>query len=361
MRRSVLLVVLIFVAHRPVLGQPTLRDAHGLTAYRPQHGPGYLPFARTPVPEEFEEHPRLGPGIRVNRADEMDFAGEDDLIELVVTRPSADTSFVLERSHSNLSVWKTREKLPQTALDFTGGRSTQLVFGPVNQMKLWVEWTGAAPEFPGLSLRAPESNLVVDRIVFHAFTSLVVALGGEDQVPNRPVSPNHGTYQVATGLYEAGYDVLMRDEDEVRPNGSGPVYDEVVNAVQKRSVRELAIFGYSHGGGSTYHLCERLNDFRANIGTFSISFTSYVDGIRNEADIDPRVERRRPPMTSFHANQYQQRDWLQGGPVAGSTPPPTGLRVETVRWGRGADHYNIDDLEEVRDFIHTQLTAHVSR
>ena len=202
MRRSVLFFVLIFVAHRPALGQPTLRDAHGLTVYRPQHGPGYLPFARTPVPEEFEEHPRLGPGIRVNRADEMDSAGEDDLIELVVTRPSADTSFVLERSHSSLSVWKTREKLPQTALDFTGGRSTQLVFG--------------------------------------------------------------------------------------------------------------------------------------HIGTFSISFTSYVDGIRNEADIDPRVERRRPPMTSFHANQYQQRDWLQGGPVAGSTPPPTGLRV-ALPGERGGD------------------------
>ena len=79
---------------------------------------------------------------------------------------------------------------------------------------------------------------------------------------------NHGTYRVATGLYEIGYDVLMRDEDEVESSGAGRVYEEVVNAIQKRSVRELAIFGYSHGGGSTYNLCERLNESRAGIGTF---------------------------------------------------------------------------------------------
>ena len=364
MRRFVLLVVLVFVAHRPALGQPTLRDPYGLTAYRPQHGAGYFPFARTAVPEEFEEHRRLGPGIRVNRTDEVDFAGEeDDLIELVVTRPSADTTFMLERSHSSLSVWETRGKLAQTALAFTGARSNQLVFGQADQMTLWVEWTGATPEFPALSLRALDSDLVVDRIVFHAFTSLVVALGGKDQAPKRPVDTNHGTFQVATDLYEAGYDVLMRDEKEVSSNGAGPVYDEAVNAVQKRSVRELAIFGYSHGGGSTYNLCARLNDLRADIGTFSISFTSYVDAVRNAGFMDFRVELRRPLTTGFHANQYQLNflSLLSGGPVAGSAPPPSGRRVDTAPWGRGVDHYSIDDLKQVRDFIHTQLTAHVDR
>ena len=363
MRRFVLLFFfLVFVAHRPVLGQPTPRDPNGLTAYRPQYGAGYSLLARTAVPEAFEEDPRLGPGIRVNRADEVDFAGEDDLIEVVVTRGSADTAFVLERSHSSLAVWETREKRAQSALAFTGGRSMQVAFRQGNQTSLWVEWTGAAPEFPALSLRALQSDLVVDRIVFHAFTSLVVALGGEGQEPAWPVDVNHGTFRVATGLYEAGYDVLMADEDDVESSGDGEVYEEVVNAIQKRSVRELAIFGYSHGGGSTYDLCERLNDLRTDIGTFSIRFTSYVDGIRNGGDFDPRAERRRPPMSGFHANQYQRRDWLlRGGPVARSVPPPSGRRVDTASWGREVDHISIDDLEEVRNFIHAQLTAHVNR
>ncbi|MCY3818536.1 MAG: hypothetical protein OXH52_04110 [Gammaproteobacteria bacterium] len=362
MRHFLLLVVLVFVAHRPALGQPAARDAGGLTAYRPQHGMGYLPFARTAVREEFEEHPRLGPGIRVNRADEVDFDGEDDLIEIVITRPSPETTLVLERSHSSLAIWETRDKRAQTGLAFIDDRSVLPDFGQASRRRLWVEWTGAAPEFPVLSLRAQESDVIIDRIVFHAFTSLVVALGGKNHVPNWPLHPDHGTYRMATGLYEAGYDVFMRRESEVRSDGAGLVYEEVVNAVRNRAVHELAIVGYSHGAGSTYNLCARLNDRRAHIGTFSISFTSYVDGIRNAGPLDGRAERRRPPTTVFHVNQYQLRDWLlRGAPVADSTPPPSGLRVETRLWGREANHINIDDLQQVRNFIHTQLTAHVNR
>ena len=51
---------------------------------------------------------------------------------------------MLERSHSSLFVWETREKLAPTALDFADGRSIQVVFGQANQMRLWVEWTGVA-------------------------------------------------------------------------------------------------------------------------------------------------------------------------------------------------------------------------
>lgn len=147
----------------------------------------------------------------------------------------------------------------------------------------------------------------------------------------------------------------MRDEDEVSRDGSGNVYDDIVNALQTRSVEELAIFGYSHGGGSTYDLCNRLDANRAAIGTFSINFTSYVDGIENDSTIDTDMELRRPPTTNFHANHYQSGSFhdlfLDGGPVDDSEPPPRGLDVETVTWGRDATHSEIDDFEEVRNFI----------
>ena len=116
-----------------------------------------------------------------------------------------------------------------------------------------------------------------------------------------------------------------------------------------------AIFGYSHGGGSTYDLCNRLDANRAAIGTFSINFTSYVDGIENDSTIDTDMELRRPPTTNFHANHYQSGSFhdlfLDGGPVDDSEPPPRGLDVETVTWGRDATHSEIDDFEEVRNFI----------
>ena len=385
--KPAILLALFLVVHCSALAQQTIRGVYDLTAYRPQHGVGYDdPFARTAVPEAFEEDKDRGPGIRVNSTSERDPAGEDDLIEVVVTRPSANATVVLERSDSNLSVWATRTKRARTEIAFTNDRSTRLdlAFGQATEITLWVEWTGVAPALPALSLWARESDVVFDRIVFHAFTGLVVALGGENQVPRPDVDPNHGTYRVATALYEKGWDVFMRDEDEVAGDGSGPIYEEVVNAIQNRSVRELAIFGYSRGGGSTYDLCNRLYVNRDNIGEFSISFTSYVDAIRNslrDAGVEfveqlqdfgmgamlrvgtAIAERRKPLATRFHVNQYQTKKWRlpRGEAVSGSEPPPNGLDVATQAWGSKADHYKIDDLYEVRKFIYDNLTERVSR
>ena len=369
MRRCLLLCGFLLAAHGTARSEQPARDADGLTAYRPQQGVGYTTFARTAVPDHLEEDPLFGPGIRVNQVGEEDVAVEDDLIE-VVARPAIDAALVLKRSHSDLSVWRTRDKRARREIAFTQGRSTPLALEEGEEMSLWVEWTGGASEFPVLSLHALGSDVVVDRIVFHSFASLVVALGGEGQVPQIPVDPRHGTFQVATSLYEAGWDVLMTNEDHVAADGSGRVYNEVVNAIENRSVRELAIFGYSHGGGSTYDLCARLNSNRAEIGAFSIAFTSYVDGVRN-LGADFRPEERRPPMSRFHVNQYQKNGpcWglarlsvcLTGGPVGGSLPPPTGLHVAAEAWGAGVDHYSVDNLQQVIDRIYRELSARVSR
>ena len=349
----VLLAVVVVSTPCPAFAQQA-PDSAGLTVYRPLHGVGYHPFTRTAVPEDLEEHPQFGPGIRVNGRSETDPEGEDDLIELVVTRPLAAGDFAFMRSAPELSVWTTREK--QTEVGFAGLSSTRLAFAGAQQITLWVEWTGTARENPSLSLIDVESNRVVDQIVFHVFGSLVVALGGEDQEPD-PVDMNHGMFRLATSLYELGWDVLMRDEDDVDPDGSGSVYDEVVNAIQNRSVRELAIFGYSHGGGSTYDICELLYIRRRSIGTFSVNFTAYVDGIENDGTLDTDPEVRIPLASSYHVNHYQRASSqdvqqalrnghgslaafaagvLEGGPVVGSNPPPIGLAVESTAWGMQA-------------------------
>jgi hypothetical protein len=340
------------------------RSPHGLTAFRPQHGAGYFPFERTPVDEALEEDPELGPGIRVNGAGESDPAGEDDLIEVVVERPFAG-AFVLQRSGPELAVWGTRTKVAGTELAFSAGRTAPLGFNGTSKLTVWVEWSAAAPGLATLALRALAPERAVDRLEFHAFGGLVVALGGEGQSPGLPLDPNHGTFVAATELYERGWDVLMRDEDDVFANGSGPVYAEVVNAIQHRAVAELAIFGYSHGGGSTYDLCARLDTFRATIGTFSIAFTSYVDGVQNSSDFDTDMELRRPIASAYHANHFQVGSFadffLDGGPVPTSAPPPSGLNVEATPWGAGATHFLVDDYSLVGAFLRTNLELHVGR
>jgi hypothetical protein len=210
---------------------------------------------------------------------------------------------------------------------------------------------------------ATGAQVASDRVHFAAYTSIVIALGGENQVPaDPPLEPtNHGTFQLAIALYHQGYDVHMYDEDAVNSSGAGSVYNEVVAAVQKRGVSHVAIYGYSHGGGSTADLAFRLDSNRASIGSFTIDFTAYIDGIQNDSDIDIDPERVLPPSTAYHANYYEHPGcgFLQlcGAAVTGAD---LNVNVTATPWGSGLTHYTIDDAVEVLQSLHDLLVSHVA-
>jgi hypothetical protein len=350
--------------------QPGVCVFGNLTAYRPQHGGGYFPFTKTAVPEVNEESLTLGPGIRINAPGDTDPAGEDDLIEVLVETTQPAIPLALSRNNAALRIWTTRTKSPGTEIAFTNNRTPPLPLGGQPSMTLWVEWALAQHGDATLSLEPLVATYALDSLRFHTFHSIVMALGGESQVPSVPVDPNHGTFVVGIDFYNQGYDVHMHDEDDVTANGSGSVYDEVVNAIANRMVDKVSIFGYSHGGGSTYDLSERLDNNRAGIGVFEIVVTSYVDSVQNDSDFDVDQELRRPPSTGYHANHYQVGTFsdifLDGGPVPNSfgwpeaTPTPNGLNVETVTFGIGATHYLVDDYSEVKGFIETNLISRLA-
>lgn len=346
----------------PVVSDETSAD---LTAYRPQHGAGYAPFAKTAVSDADEESETLGPGIRINAPGDDDSAGEDDLIELRLVISDANVAFALRRSDPALAAWTTRDKQPATQIPFTSNRTEALPFGGQTTLTLWIEWASPSHGAAEMSLERLDNGALKDAVTFHTFRGIVMALGGEGQVPSNPVDPSSGTFVVAAALYPLGYDVHMYDEDHVDANGAGAVYDEVVTAVQSRGVEEVAVFGYSHGGGSTYHLAQRLDNNRAGIGVFEITYTSYVDSVRNNSDIDVNQELRRPPSSGFHVNHYQHGTladfFLDGGPVPNSNPPPTGLDVETTPWGAASTHFEVDDYVQVRTPIATELMSHIAR
>lgn len=335
-----------------------------LTAYRPQHGSGYFPFPKTAVTESDEESPTWGPGIRINGPGDTDPSGEDDLIEVTVEVSQPGAQVALRRSNGNLQAWTTRTKVTGTELLFWGDKTSALPFGPSGTvLTVWVEWAMPAHGAADLRLQPLATGTPLDTVHFHTFSSIIMALGGENQVPSVPVDPNNGTFVAANDLYAQGYDVHVHDEDEVAADGSGAVYDEVVNAIQHRLVSEVGMFGYSHGGGSTHDLADRLDVNRAGIGVFEIPFTSYVDGVKNSSDFDVGQELRRPPSSGYHTNQYQHGTlgdfFLDGGPVPDSNPPPTGLDVETTPWGAGATHFTIDDLVQVRDLVEAALLSNL--
>ena len=338
-----------------------------LTVYRPRHGAGYFPFARTAVADVDEDSSTLGPGIRVNAPGDNDPTGEDDLIEVVLAVDPPGALVALRRGNSALAVWSTSTKTPGSEIVFTGDRTDALPLGPTqSQMTLWVEWADSQHGVAELAVEPLTVALAKDTLTFHTFDGIVIALGGEGQVPSLPVDTNSGTFVAATDLYALGFDVHLFDEDVVAADGTGSAFDEADDAIANRGVSEVAIFGYSHGGGSTYSLADLLDFSRPGLPAFDITYTSYVDSVRNNSDVDVAQELRRPPGSLFHLNHYQHGNLfedflLDGGPVDNSSPPPTGLDVETTAWGANSTHFEIDDFAEVLDLLETTLLSRVTR
>jgi len=202
---------------------------------------------------------------------------------------------------------------------------------------------------------------------FHTFQSIVIALGGENQVPSDPPGSSEGVFRLAVTLYREGYDAHMFDEDRVEADGSGRVFDEVETAVLARQVSEVALVGYSHGGGSVRDLSKRMATSLPS--AYVIPLSAYIDAVEQDpllGDWNALPEWHRPQGSLFHMNYYQVAEpgeWppLQGDQVENSWPPPTGLNVETTSWGAGTTHFTVDDLSEVLSEIRVQLEGRTRR
>lgn len=339
-----------------------------ITAYRPLSESYGAPFQRLAVPTGENLNP--GIGVRVNGDDDDNngmgdwndsFVGvENDLVEVTLganlVPPPAGYEYVLARSNSNIRVWLTAAK---SFPILTSSSDTVISFSSPT-MTVWIESVGGGDATLRLEARRTSGETVAyDEARFFPFSSVVIALGGEGQSPSDPPSGNYGTFQVAKTLYGTGYDVHMYDEDVVSSSGSGAAYDEVVSAIRDRGVGSVAIFGYSHGGGSTHDMASRLDSNRGSIGSFTITYTAYIDGIDNSSDIDVTSETDLPPGTNYHVNYYQRSDlFIRGNSVQGAN---VNVNVNNTSWGGGLDHGAIDDHPNTKDGILQPLLAHVAR
>ena len=309
-----------------------------------------------------------GVGIRRNGDDdnanqvadrlETNVQGENDLIEIELftqPNPSPGIEYWLRRTNHNINVWSEANKATGW---YTTGDAVRIPASTTG----WVEWNTMDPNQTGANLELYLWDVTHQRAVpgstdtlhFYPFTSVVIALGGEDQVPVDPPPPNLGVFVLAGEMYRDGYDVHMYDEDAIDTVGAGVPFNEVLQALTQRGVTQVAVYGYSHGGGSTFLMVRRL--FTMN--GVSVNFTAYIDGVEDEGgplDNDPEV--RRPPGSAFHANYYQHGvsdpldplfDWgLDGGPIVGLLPTDWEIDVETqppgAPWDPVATHYTIDN------------------
>ncbi|MEX1026427.1 MAG: hypothetical protein WD049_00245 [Candidatus Paceibacterota bacterium] len=390
---------------------------HEFQAFRPQtEGPQYdsgtagealygNPFQKTEVPHEHNEDP--GVGIRRNGDDDdrdgipdftstdTDIRGENDLIQVDITMPPLQgVEYVLKRSNKNINVFVEPDKGGTAALHANSGNEKVVACNHASDTcTAWVEWAemDEAQTVAVLSLEVHTDMgqvLSTEKLKFYPFTSVVIALGGEGQTPTDPSSD--GMFATAIELYNDGYDVHMYDEDEVDENmftadDGGRPYDEIVDAVNYRGVTQVAIYGYSHGGGSTKDLAQTLADPNAaalagrdQIGEDDLVFTAYIDGVDNGPievggfDPNPAVESDRPPRTQYHLNLWQENGPTRGGPLTNPAPGDWQVDVSETdpngdyydnseEWDRDDDHGAIDDDDVVNMVLTRELQARVDR
>jgi hypothetical protein len=275
-------------------------DESDLTVYRPQGvydpddtstpNPIYDPFPRRPVLAEDEAHPDEGPGIRINYDDD-DSSGtadvfqtgsaitrENDLIEVRIERLPGLGDMVLTKNNQ-LSLFFDHNKDTLVPLDVFGNTTLPLPFVN-NVVTVWVEWSSSTHGTAGLNLIEVGNPSMVDSISFHSFESLILAFGGNTQNPADTSGDGsigdaidefgnrEGIFDVAQFMYDTGWDVLAFDEEDYN-TADDVSYTEVVNARTQRFVERHGIIGFSHGGGATHDLIERLwneNDIVTDLG-----------------------------------------------------------------------------------------------
>jgi hypothetical protein len=330
-----------------------------LTAYRPQTPP-FDPLKPYAVPDDQKADP--GAGIRVNGEN-----SETNLIQVTLqvgTAPApSSVKYFLKRSNNKLKVWTSKTK--DTAILDTQDEQ-ELSLNNATRTG-WVENVTSGIADLELQVRKADDNSVLnsDKVHFYSFTSIVIALGGRTQVPHDPVTPalpdpdHPGTFDIARDLYLAGYDVHMYNEADVGTNVTSSVpYLEVQSATQNRDVSNIAIFGYSYGGGATYNLAAALGR--------TLAFTAYIDAVINPffgnpcSSSSPPAQTNWPIGSTYHVNYFQfPHTLLDDECLGGSNCTPVAsyeFNLDPL-----VTHFTIDDNGGVRNGIEQKLKANVPR
>jgi hypothetical protein len=375
----------------------------GFTPYTPQTE--YI--APMPIPEKnWKEN---GVGIRRNGdydngsttvrdwAISNPITEEDDLIRTDIDITSVSgISYVLKKSSTDVAMWASSQKGgSQYVVSATG---TTITSGGT----LWAEYTNFGEDICTLTLAVIDTTsgneLFTEELVYRPFNSVTAAFVGENQQAGDPIySPGVNDWVIQELLngydvhvFDDGYDVFSTITD-CNTFGEGNALNEIANAINNRGVDKVAILGYSHGGGSVYHLSQALaydgEEFTYVAGTgstgediyaskyysdkiqnsYSVVFTSYIDAISNEASAVMASERRRPINSLYHVNQYQKNTYYLGvlGLNGDESIAVGDIDEDRSDWfdknGTELTHSTIDDDEAILTVIRNSFEGRVER
>ena len=316
---------------------------------------------------------------------------ENDLIQLDIDiLPSNDVEYWFRASDavSDVRFWYSDLK-GNEFITINGG--TQIT----SDITIYAEYISAGDAHVTFELAAIDAwtsgVVLTEEIIFRPFESVTCAFVGEFQTPgDAEVSPGINDWVIQQLL--DGYDVHVWDDGHDKnstesprgdvaspdcdPTGQGNALNEIANAINNRGVTDVAIVGYSHGGGSTYNLSQAMHHdgttvtitHNGNLATitypdlikknYNLVFTSYIDAINNSSFTSMTAETRRPLNSQFHVNQYQRNTGLLGLKLRGNN---SGGDDDIDRSYLGVTHSTIDDNEIVLAFLTMRFKQKVRR
>ncbi len=297
-------------------------------------------------------------------------SSENDLIKTnVIFTTGSGLSFFVEKSSDSVSFWRSGTKANGSYV-FTDGELALSGSGG-----MWAEYTAEGNENCSFSLVVRNSHTGVElyreSASFHPFNSMTCVFVGENEIPgNSQEDPGLNDWTVRelqegydVWVWDDGYDTLNSSGDCLE-DGTGHAFNEIANAVNNRGVSEIALIGYSHGGGSVYNLSTLLYEAGGMAGgnssstmipvitkPYQLVFTAYVDAVKNEVSVSGITsEDRRPLGSDFHLNIYQTNNtWLvfpiHGTAVNNSTN--IHITVEGIKHSADLDDEQTDEERQI--------------
>ena len=317
---------------------------------------------------------------------------ENDLIQVKLDFDSSvpGVTYSILRDSSDLKFWKGATK--------AGGEyaftNNECVLD--SSCYVWAEYASSGNATHTLTLVARDSTtgetLYTEEMVFRPFESVTCAFVGEfETAGNVNASPGINGWVVSQLLngydvhvWDDGYDFLYDEYGNIIGGnmnndcsifGEGRAFDEVVNAINNRGVTKVAIVGYSHGGGSVYHLAWRMywDGLDPGFGytprpdsitkAYSLVFTSYIDAVPNNYTAQGMLGlslHSRPLGSAFHTNQFQTNNTPNGCSI-----PESDDNLDRTNLGLTHSNENlalsIDTNEVVVNFLTDRFHQKVSR
>jgi hypothetical protein len=287
----------------------------------------------------------------------------------------------LKKSSTDVVMWANSQKGGSQYVVSTSGTTI------TSDETLWAEYVNFGGNTCTLTLIVIDTisglELFTEELVYRPFNSVTVAFVGENEIAGDPVtSPGINDWVIQELLdgydvhvYDDGYDVFGNPVVDCNKWGEGTALNEVANAVNNRGVNDVAILGYSHGGGSTYNLSWRMyydgktsdsylywNPPQVIFNSYNLVFTSYIDAVPNNFSLNGALRTSLvtlPLGTEFHTNQYQENSWINGCSVSGSDDDIDRSYLGVEHSGGG--ELGIDTNTIVQGFLTTRFRQKVNR